>query len=178
MIIAFEGGDRAGKTTQFGLLKGKLLNCVPRRYPNRQDSALGPLINDYLAGKVNLSNQTATLLLAACLWQEEHLPDQLYLYDRYKASCTAYSVARGMPMEQAKMLTQGLPDPDLTIYLRLPPAQAKLRSGFGQERFDREDFQLKVTNCLDALVDSKWIIIDASQSIDEIAQQIWQKVAK
>ena len=186
IVIAFEGGDRAGKSTQCQMLLERLakqpgLRVSHRRYPNRQHPHLGPLINDYLAQRINLPDTAASLLLAASLFEEAfEIDDQeIYLYDRYKASCTAYAVARGMPHEQAALLTKSKPDPHLTIYLRLPVEQASARAGFGQERFDRQDFQAKVVSTLDRLADSSsWMTVDASLPVEQIAILIWNRVSE
>ena len=68
--------------------------------------------------------------------------------DRYAYSGVAYSAAKsvpGMDMEWCKGPDRGLPAPDLVIYMRAGHAVAAERSGFGEERYEKAEFQDKVS---------------------------------
>ena len=69
------------------------------------------------------------------------------------------------------------------IYLDMPVEEAAKRGQFGEERYEKIDFQIKVREKFMALKASDeatgvvpWHTIDASQSIDEI-KMIIQKIA-
>jgi dTMP kinase len=70
--------------------------------------------------------------------------------DRYAYSGVAYSAAKGVPgmdVEWCRNPDIGLPAPDLVVYLRVSNAVAAARSGFGEERYEKAEFQDKVRGC-------------------------------
>ena len=73
-LIAFEGGDRCGKTTQVAALCEKLkrenpsAEVVQLKHPDRT-TVIGNIINDYLNKKIELDNNTILLVLTASLWE-------------------------------------------------------------------------------------------------------------
>ena len=56
----------------------------------------------------------------------------------------AYSSAKGLDFEWCIKPDEGLLEPDLIIYLKAGPEQLSKRAGYGEERFERVDFQKKV----------------------------------
>lgn len=67
--------------------------------------------------------------------------------DRYAFSGVAYSAAKGVPgmdVEWCRNPDIGLPAPDLVVYLRVSNAVAAARAGFGEERYEKAEFQDKV----------------------------------
>jgi dTMP kinase len=67
--------------------------------------------------------------------------------DRYAFSGVAYSAAKGVPGMDVQWCQNpdiGLPAPDLVVYLRVNNAVAAARSGFGEERYEKAEFQDKV----------------------------------
>jgi dTMP kinase len=66
------------------------------------------------------------------------------LADRYSYSGVAYSVAQGLPAEWCKGTEAGLPAPDLVVFLKLSPAAAAQRAGYGEERYANVETQTKV----------------------------------
>lgn len=67
--------------------------------------------------------------------------------DRYAYSGVSYSAAKGVPgmdIEWCRNPDIGLPAPDLVVYLRVTNAVAAARSGFGEERYEKAEFQDKV----------------------------------
>lgn len=67
--------------------------------------------------------------------------------DRYAYSGVAYSAAKGVPgmdVEWCRNPDIGLPAPDLVVYLRVTNAVAAARAGFGEERYEKAEFQEKV----------------------------------
>jgi dTMP kinase len=192
-LILFEGIDRCGKTTQTARLaeyiasKGK---CESIRFPDRT-SYIGKLINDYLLSTKeteNVSDQTIHLLFSANRWEaakdiEKKLNDGITLIcDRYAYSGVAFSSAKdtpGMDLNWCRTCDRGLPSPDCIIYLDMPVEKAAQRGEFGNERYEKIDFQLKVREKFMALKDADeannlvpWHTIDAQQSIEDISTQI------
>lgn len=68
--------------------------------------------------------------------------------DRYAYSGVAYSAAKGVPgmdIEWCRNPDIGLPAPDMVVYLRVNNAVAAARAGFGEERYEKAEFQEKVS---------------------------------
>ncbi len=189
-IVAFEGLDRAGKSTQAAralehfVAEGALPNgwsVAHLRYPQRVGTATGPLIDSFLRGETQMDPNTASLVLAANMWEavallktqyinERHV---LVLADRYMWTSAAYSTARGLPTGQARSLTAGLPEPDLVLYLKLDPLDASGRGGYGAERYERVDFQRVVFGVMESLAAEQpdhTVSIDASLAPETIAE--------
>ena len=68
--------------------------------------------------------------------------------DRYAYSGVAYSAAKGIPgmeLDWCKAPDKGLPAPDKVFYLQLDHATAAARGGYGEERYEKQAFQEKVS---------------------------------
>jgi len=46
-----------------------------------------------------------------------------------------------MPLDWCKAPDHGLPEPDLVIFIDLPVEVAAARAGYGEERYEKIDFQ-------------------------------------
>ena len=93
----------------------------------------------------------------------------------------AFSSAKGMDLEWCKACDKGLPAPDVIIYLDIPIEDASQRGEFGNERYEKIDFQKKVSERFMALksADSnssslQWYVLDARKSIDDLKVEIAQ----
>lgn len=184
-FILFEGIDRCGKSTQTGKLAEHLATKVKTEKINFPDrtSAIGQMINSYLTSDSNLNDQTIHLLFSANRWEaakdiESKLAAGCTLVcDRYAYSGVAFSAAKGMDQNWCKTCDNGLPAPDVIIYLDMPVEEAATRGQFGEERYEKIDFQMKVREQfmnLKAADDGKlsWYTIDARNTIDEIHAEI------
>jgi len=164
-LILFEGIDRCGKTTQSALLADYISSkgpCEAIRFPDRT-SYIGKLINDYLLSTKeteNVSDQTIHLLFSANRWEAaKDIEDKLkagttLVCDRYAYSGVSFSSAKetpGMDLEWCRMCDRGLPRPDCIIYLDMPIEKAAERGNFGEERYEKIDFQKKVREKFRAL---------------------------
>ncbi|XP_046402773.1 thymidylate kinase isoform X2 [Ischnura elegans] len=99
--------------------------------------------------------------------------------DRYAFSGVAYSAAKdGMDMEWCRSPDIGLPRPDLVVYLDLDPKSAASRIGYGEERYESRKFQEAVRNNFLKLKESYWMIVDARKSVDDMHEEIWDRVRK
>lgn len=70
--------------------------------------------------------------------------------------------------------------PDLTIYLRLDPTTASQRAGFGNESTEKLDIQTRVIEEYDMYARNNpdtWVVIDASQSVDEVYGEVFEAVS-
>jgi len=76
----------------------------------------------------------------------------------------------------------GLPAPDLTLFLDIDPEVAKARGGYGEERYEKEELQARVREVFQRIgadvvrSGGRWISIDAGRGMDEVTNDIWEKV--
>ena len=177
-LIVVEGCDKSGKTTQCQKLVEHLntkgIKSVLWKFPNR-DTATGVIIDDYLKKQIDLEDHAIHLLFAANRWESVPKMEELLksgttlIVDRYAFSGVAFSSAKnGLDFNWCQSQDIGLPKPDCVIYLSLNPKDAAKRIGYGKEKYEEIDFQLKVEQNFYKLHNSSWKIIDASLSIPDI----------
>ncbi|KAI9173294.1 Thymidylate kinase [Blastocladiella emersonii ATCC 22665] len=182
-LIVLEGGDRCGKTTQVARLAEALrslaLPVKELKFPDRT-TAVGKVINDYLANGADVDDKTIHLLFSRNRWEAvenmRSLLDQgvTLVVDRYAYSGVAFSAAKGLDLEWCKRPDVGLPRPDLVLYLDIAPEAAAKRGGFGQERYETGSMQTRVRDLfLGKLVDpAYWHIVNADRTIDAVHGEI------
>jgi dTMP kinase len=49
-----------------------------------------------------------------------------------------------LPFEWCRAPDIGLPAPDVVLFLDIAPEQARLRGGYGEERYEKEEMQARV----------------------------------
>lgn len=99
--------------------------------------------------------------------------------DRYAYSGVAFTAAKGLDVEWCKSCDKGLPAPDCIIYLDIPVEEAAARGQFGEERYEKVEFQKSVRESFMRLhaadittASIPWHILDARKSIDELHAEI------
>ncbi|KAJ3159604.1 hypothetical protein HDU86_001613 [Geranomyces michiganensis] len=188
-FIVFEGIDRSGKSTQAALLAASLANSILHRFPDRTTKT-GALISSYLSSSVSsgksssplaLPDQAIHLLFSANRWEGAASLTALLragttvIVDRYAYSGAAYTVAKGgIPggIEWCKAPDRGLPTPDIVIYVNVSPAVAAAREGYGEERYERIEFQEKVAAAFEELRDERWVVVDGTKPMEKVQQEI------
>lgn len=200
-LILIEGLDRSGKSTQCELLCAKLLllhggDSKLFKFPDRS-TPVGKIIDEYLTKKdFWLSDQLAHLLFSANRWERAQdicsLLNEGYfvVMDRYVYSGVAYSLAKlrrntsspEMALVEWLMASdKGLPKPDMTLFLSLDLETTALRKGWGEERYEKIDFQQGVKECFLELLDPEadpsihFINVD-SLDIPQTFERIWRTV--
>ncbi|KAG1043947.1 hypothetical protein G6F46_011889 [Rhizopus delemar] len=144
----------------------------------------GKMIDDYLRQKNELDDHAIHLLFSANRWEamktiEEKLKKGITLViDRYAFSGVAFSTAKGLDFAWCKQPDVGLISPDLVLFLDLSIDEARKRGGFGEERYEKYDLQIKVRKEFRKLKDERWKFIDASQSMEKIEQDILNRVTE
>lgn len=159
-LIVLEGLDRSGKSSVTKsvceYLSAQGLQAVDMNFPDRS-SSIGKMINDYLANKSDISNETIHLLFSANRWENLTKIDKLLaagisvVCDRYWYSGVAYSCAKGMSYEWCTASDRGLLEPDVVIYLQADPEVLKNRSNYGEEKYERVEFQKKVCQAFEKM---------------------------
>ncbi|XP_029356268.1 thymidylate kinase isoform X1 [Echeneis naucrates] len=184
-LIVLEGVDKAGKTTQCNKLVSALQQsgrpAEMLRFPDRT-TTIGQMISAYLEKKSELEDHTIHLLFSANRWElvpimKKKLEQGITLVvDRYAFSGVAFTSAKpGFSLDWCKNSDTGLPNPDLVMYLQLSPAQAALRGQFGEERYETSNFQRKVQQKFEQLIQDSsvnWKVIDASRSVEGVHNDI------
>ncbi len=201
LFITFEGGEGCGKSTQIATLKTRLeamgKTVVQTREPG--GTALGESVRNLLqyddAGQ-GMSPEAELLLFAAS--RAQHVRElvapaiaegQIVLCDRFLDSTTVYQgVARAIDSKKVDTINQfaiGDTMPDLTILIDLPPeiglARVHARSDGKLDRMENEAiefFQAVRQGYLDLAKSEpkRFLVLDGSQSVEELETQIWQKV--
>ncbi|GBG29775.1 Thymidylate kinase [Hondaea fermentalgiana] len=181
-FIVFEGVDRCGKTTQtqrlVAALQSRKVDVELCRFPDRT-TATGKIIDSYLKNGVELDDHAVHLLFSANRWESAQAirkklaAGTTLIVDRYAHSGVCFSAAKqGMDIEWCKAPDAGLPAPDAVIFLKLAIADAMKRGQFGEERYEKQDFQTKVLDNFMQMKTDSWRVIDAKRPIDAIAEEI------
>jgi aspartyl-tRNA synthetase len=183
-FIVLEGLDRSGKSTQASLLcdslKAQGRNVLLWKYPARE-TFLGKTIDGYLKNSISLPDETIHLLFSANRWETvDSLLAELnkgtdIVCDRYAYSGIAYSAAKGLDFEWCRNPDRGLPQPDLVLYMKVSPDVARQRGGYGEERYEKEEFQAKVGEQFMRLAGSegeRWRVVNADRDSSTIASEV------
>ena len=94
------------------------------------------------------------------------------ILDRYAYSGVVYSASKGLDLEWCKHQDIGLPKPDIVLYLDASEELCSQRTEYGQEIFEKIEFQKKVKSNYMKLREDRWIIIDANQEISNVQADI------
>jgi dTMP kinase len=200
-FITLEGGEGTGKSTQVrrlaASLKAQGKRCVVTREPGGSPGAeeIRALLVNGAPGRWDAL--TETLLVFAA--RADHVTrtirpalasGKFVVCDRFTDSTYAYQgVGRDMPRETIRRIESIVLDdfkPDLTLVLDLPVetglARAKSR-GTAESRFENFDIAFH-ERLRQAFLDiakrspDRCVVIDAGGSEDEVANAIWEAVAR
>jgi dTMP kinase len=198
VLIAFEGGEGAGKTTQARLaaiwLTDHGYDVVNTQEPGA--TKIGMRLRAILLDKesVGLSAQAETLLYAGD--RAEHVATvirpaldrgAIVITDRYIDSSLAYQgYGRNLPIEEIARVNQwatGGLQPDLTIVLDVPSDLGLGRVAPSPDRMEAEprEFHERVRRGFRALADAephRYLVIDASESQADITRQIQDRIRR
>ena len=199
LFITFEGGEGCGKSTQARALYGRLSRlAIPSSLTLEPGgTSLGKKLAHWLKWAQDTDMMPLTELLMfnasrAQLVTEVIQPSlkngKIVICDRYADSTTAYqSYGRGLDLEMVRAInnaaTQGL-QPDLTILLDISVEEGLARQrAKKQDRFEQEEtaFHRRVREGYLKIASNdpqRWLVIDATQSKERIAEIIWRRVSQ
>ena len=196
LLIAFEGGEGAGKTTQSRLtaiwLREQGYDVVATHEPGatKIGMRLRALLLD--TSQSGMSAQAEALLYAAD--RAEHVAKVIdpalergavVLTDRYIDSSLAYQGAgRGIPTADIARLNSwatGGRTPNLTILLDMPPETGLRRHAHSADRMESEplEFHRRVRSGFLVLAHAepdRYLVLDATRPTDEISQAVKDKI--
>lgn len=201
-FITFEGGEGSGKTTIAHLIKDKLekegYSVVLTREPG--GVSIAEQIRDVIVdvNNTNMDARTEALLYASSRRQhlvEKVIPalkdDKIVICDRYVDSSMVYQgIARGLGIDEVYNMnlfaTKNIL-PNLTIFFDIQPELGLQRVYSNKDRevnrLDLEtlDFHQKVYDGYLTICDKfpeRIIKVDASQSIDDVLNSVYDEVKK
>ncbi|KAF9461514.1 thymidylate kinase-domain-containing protein [Collybia nuda] len=168
------------------------------------------MINSYLQSESDLDDRAIHLLFSANRWELAYVHNQwviwriLYLVfltlncsasieqtlsdgitvlcDRYAFSGIAFSASKGLSYKWCRSPDIYLPAPDVTLFLDITPEKAKERGGYGEERYEKEDIQVRVREVFrrigKEMIDDggNWIEIDAGRERETVSESLWTLV--
>jgi dTMP kinase len=190
-LVAFEGVEGAGKSTQLELLRraleGRGREVVITREPG--GTPAGERVRTLLLDPAaELHPRTEALLFAAAraeLVERVIRPalarDAVVLCDRYLDSSLAYQGgARGLgrgPVEEVNRFATGGLLPDLVVLLDLDPAAGLRRRHQDRDRIEAQDlaFHRRVRAAFLALAaadPARFAVVDASPPVPEVAARV------
>jgi len=198
-FAVFEGGDGSGTSTQLALLGEQYARFRPHGpafFPTAEPTsgAIGRIIRSALKNDPPLYPDTLARLFAAD--RGEHLyasngiverckRGELVVCDRYVPSSLVY---QGIECGESlpRSLNSPFPAPELLLFFDLDPniALERLGSRPSLEIYERLEFQHKVRERYHALLGEyrgggvRVEIIDASQSVEKVAGEVWRQVSK
>lgn len=191
-LVAFEGGEGAGKTTQIEAfvqwLEARGYEVVRTREPGGTE--IGRKIRDILLDPAasGMDPKTEALLYAAD--RAQHVAEvitpaleegKIVVSDRFVDSSLAYQgIARGLGLDEifdmSKWATSGTL-PDLVFFLDVDPAAGLARAGSEKDRIEAEteDFHAKVAGAyreLAARYPDRFTVVRADQTPAEVHAEV------
>ncbi len=189
-IIVIDGGANVGKATQADMLMYRLMNegyqVGKMDFPRYHQNTIGHLINECLEGKCGPFKEldpriVATLYAADRLESKKQIEEwiaegRVIVFDRYVSANMLHQGAKIADadareeffrwVEHVEFEVFGMPRPDLTIYLDIPPDESQklleYLEDFGGTVADPEEqdklHQVKVSKCAQylAATHDKW----------------------
>ena len=196
-FIVFEGIDGAGTSTQIK----KICEKNPQKFfQTAEPTSLetGKFLRRMLGGEFSVDEKTNSFLFAADraehLYGKNGIIEQInngktVISDRYLFSSLAYqSISCGE--ELPKLLNSTFPLPEILFFFEIDPEISLKRvnsRGQAKEIYEKIDYQKKTAALYDAVMNEykgekgkgmRLIEVDATKSIDETADFIWECVNK
>ena len=189
-FVAFEGGEGTGKSTQARLLAARL-DAVLTHEPGGTTVGLELRALALGGGSGELDPRTEALVMAAD--RAQHVAEVIgpalaagrhVVTDRYLYSSLAYQgYGRGLPLDGVRALSgfAGAPDADVVVLLTVPDHVREQRLGRDLDRIESagDAFHARVEQGfleLAAADPDRWRIVDASPSIEAVADAVWEAV--
>jgi dTMP kinase len=203
-LIVLEGIDGSGTTTQAAMLKKEFVERGLPAHVTAEPSngPVGSLIRQALSGRLVVRGRrsvrppdwtTMALLFAAD--RQDHVASEIgpnlidgvnVICDRYIYSSIVYqSVSAGKKeaVDWICELNRYTQKPDLVLYLKIDPAEARRRRegrDFRSEIYDEPEFQEKLAKTYDTLPDlfpdTNLVTVEAGRAVGEVTAECWTQI--
>jgi len=187
-FIVLEGGDGAGKTVQARLLCSALrrrgFDIHATAEPSK--SAVGRLIRRSILEKHKVSPESEALLFAAD--RSLHLTSEIrpalsagktVVCDRYMYASFAYQGPQGVDLKWLRTINRFPENPDIAIYLDIPPEVGLKRIKRKKSVMETFDLQQRVREEYCKLVGTgELVAIDSNRPVREVADDIVSMVTE
>lgn len=148
------------------------------------------MIDAYLKGEGQQEDHAIHLLFSANRWEAaakiraDIEAGTTVVIDRYYYSGCVYSAAKGdasLGLAWARQADEGLPRPDVCIFLGIGADEAAKRGGWGGEKYETAAMQARVRELFTQLQKMQperqdFVRIDAGQGREEVAEDVWEAV--
>ncbi|KAG4441057.1 hypothetical protein IFR05_003465 [Cadophora sp. M221] len=148
------------------------------------------MIDAYLQSSIEIDDHAIHLLFSANRWEKAKwiestlLSGYTIVCDRYYYSGMVYSAAKNNPslsLSWAQTPEVGLPKPDVVVFLDLEAEEAEKRGGYGEEKYEKREIQLRVRELFLSLLkvdgnESEMRVVDAGETVEVVEQRIWAEV--
>lgn len=181
-LVALEGPDRLGKSTQAKLLEDAMKESQIRGIVEKSPYADGPICDRiyqmlYSGEAVSQPVVFQTLMgINRLSWQQQHLPNLAYHFDvivldRWSPSTWVYGAESGVPDETTSCVLQGLIEPDLVLVFdgEAFPSPDADDSYEADERFQR-NIRQRYRDWAQGKIHVRWL--DARQEVSAVTEEI------
>lgn len=181
VLVALEGIDGAGKSTQTTLLRDRLRTLGFDANILRVPTPDSPLREAILASirDPSFDPYARQALFAAERLRHRAVADRIpkgcvLIADRYKHSSRVYGLATGLQDSWVSGLESPMPDADITVLLDIPAETARLRLSKPDALEGDLEMQTSCRRLYAKLArEMSWPIIDAISTSALVAEQIW-----
>ncbi|HZU74345.1 MAG TPA: dTMP kinase [Acidimicrobiales bacterium] len=186
-LIAFEGGEASGKSTQAARFADRL-GAVLTREPG--GTALGEEIRQLVLHRPGpIDAHTEALLMLAA--RAEHVAEVVapalaegrhVVADRFSHSTLAYQgYGRGLDLGDLRRMCSWAASglwPELVVLIVVPRAVALARLGNAGDRLESagEEFHARVNAGFEEMAatdPANWLVVDGDGAVDEVADRVW-----
>jgi len=190
ILIALEGIDKVGKTTQCTLLTNWMNNklCKDKEFQLVQAQSIafpdrttftGERLNKYLKKELSLTSRAAHLLFVANREEKREfiiqslMSGRSIILDRYSYSGVAYSKE---PLKWSCPLESEFAAPDIVFLFEGDPEILKNRNNYGSEIFENTEEQKRVIEVYSQIFGrgnkTHWVHINAIEDVDLVLQRM------
>jgi dTMP kinase len=191
LLIAVEGIDGAGKTTQVRLLAQALERLAERVVTSKEptDGPWGRKIRESAAtGRLSLEEELEAFVNdrvehVGSLIQPSLDAGKTVILDRYFYSTIAYQGARGGDVGQLKArMEQIAPIPDVVFLLDLAPAEGIRRISESRNEqpneFEKIETLTRVREVFNAIAEPRIVRIDGGRPLEEVHEAVIAELAR
>lgn len=183
-IIALEGADRLGKSSQSKLLQKKLNNSVYQKIPNRDGITFDRIYEMLHTGEALELPTFFQHLMATnrIIWQKQNLPLMSSMYkwiilDRWNLSTFVYGECTNISKRDCEIMTSGIVEPDL--YLLFDGESFSMNKERDSYEKDKQlQHNVRQLYLKYAKEKNNVVVINANRPIETITEELYNECMK